>query len=144
MAIHHSVHTSIDFMKSLNVILKEGWWYMKLLNTDTLENYQWNRLFHGTTRTIHIGKFVYSKLRSDSLGVFYYGRFSTQHFWNHSFIAVVTHGGKSRALPEMYLLSMGQFLCVVMTMIDSKRTHKTDLQQFTCTFVSWQKEPWIY
>lgn len=29
-------------------------------------------------------------------------------------------------------------------MIDSKRTHKTDLQQFTCTFVSWQKEPWIY
>lgn len=51
---------------------------------------------------------------------------------------------KGRALPETYLLSMGQFLCVVMTMIDSKQTYKTDLQQFTCTFVSWQKEPWIY
>ena len=43
--------------------------------------------------------------------------------------------GKSKALPETDLLSMGQFLCVVMTMIDSKGTHKNDLQQFTCTFV---------
>ena len=34
---------------------------------------------------------------------------------------------QSRALPEMYLFSMGQFLCVVMTMIDCKQTRKTDL-----------------
>lgn len=40
-----------------------------------------------------------------------------------------------KALPETYLLSTGQFLCVVMPMIDCKRTHKNDLQQFTCTFL---------
>lgn len=42
---------------------------------------------------------------------------------------------KRKALPETYLLSTGQFLCVVMPMIDCKRTHKNDLQQFTCTFL---------
>lgn len=51
---------------------------------------------------------------------------------------------KSKALPETYLLSPGQFLCVAVTKTDSQRTHKNDLQQFTCTSVSWRKEPSIY
>lgn len=55
--------------------------------------------------------------------------------WSQSSVAVRHGMDKRKALPETDLLSTGQFLCAVMTMIDSKRTHKNDLQQFTCTSV---------
>lgn len=93
--------------------------------------------FHVNTRTTHTWKFLQSKhCRTDFLKVFCSRCFNSLCVCAHSCTAVTTPWRKSRALPEMCLFSMGQLLCVVMAMIDCKQTRKTDLQQFTCTFVS--------
>ena len=101
--------------------------------------------FHVNTRPTHMWKFLQRKRwRTDFLKIFDSRCFNSLYICAHSCMQRRHIEEQSRALPEMYLFSMGQFLCVVMTMIDCKQTRKTDLQQFTCAFVRQRKQPWIY
>ena len=84
--------------------------------------------FHVNTRPTHMWKFLQRKRwRTDFLKIFDSRCFNSLYICAHSCMQRRHIEEQSRALPEMYLFSMGQFLCVVMTMIDCKQTRKTDL-----------------
>lgn len=130
-------------MKVFNSIHKKKriWIWRNLLCIDTPQNEQWQRLSssckQGSIPTI-CENLVWLNItpknlsRSPALlGV----HSASVHSEVIAPLQWLLSVDKRKALPETYLLSTGQFLCVVLPMIDCKRTHKNDLQQFTCTFL---------
>lgn len=103
-------------------ILKEGWWHVKLLNTDTSENDNAETLFlpceHQTT---HTWKFLQSKhCRTDFLKVFCSR--CLVHCVSVPTAALQWRYPEERVGPCLRcLFSMGQLLCVVMAMIDCNK-----------------------